>query len=65
MTLGKSLPHDSAALQVTGAARYTDDIPLPKAALHLAFGLSKCAHGDIIEMDLSAARYARLQPLCA
>ena len=40
MTMGKSLPHDSAPLHVTGAARYLDDIPLPAGALHLAFGLS-------------------------
>ncbi len=54
--LGKSLPHDSAAMHVAGTARYTDDIPLPAGALHLAFGLSSCAHGDITELDLSAVR---------
>ena len=58
MTLGKPLPHDSAPLHVTGQARYTDDIPLPGAALHLAFGLSTCAHGDITDLDLSAVRIA-------
>ena len=26
MTVAKSLPHDAAALHVTGAARYIDDI---------------------------------------
>jgi xanthine dehydrogenase large subunit len=58
MTLGLSLPHDAAALHVTGQARYTDDIPTPAGTLHLAFGLSGIAHGTITGMDLSAARAA-------
>jgi xanthine dehydrogenase large subunit len=58
MTLGKPLPHDSAPLHVTGQARYLDDIPLPAGALHLAFGLSTVAHGEIVSMDLSAVRAA-------
>ena len=58
MTTGKPLPHDSAPLHVTGAARYVDDVPLPEGALHLAFGLSSCAHGEIVSMDLSAVRAA-------
>jgi len=58
MTMGKPLPHDSAPLHVTGQARYADDIALPGAALHLAFGLSTCAHGVISAIDLSAARAA-------
>jgi xanthine dehydrogenase large subunit len=58
MTMGKSLPHDSAPLHVTGAARYADDVPLPAGALHLAFGLSSCAHGVITSMDLAAVRAA-------
>ncbi len=58
MSLGKPLPHDAAPLHVTGQARYTDDIPLPAGALHLAFGLSICAHGDITALDLAAVRAA-------
>jgi len=58
MTMGKPLPHDAAPLHVTGQARYVDDIPLPVNALHLAFGLSTIAHGDIAAMDLSAVRAA-------
>ncbi|MEH7828494.1 xanthine dehydrogenase molybdopterin binding subunit [Gemmobacter denitrificans] len=58
MTIGQSLPHDAAALHVTGQARYTDDIPLPANTAHLAFGLSACAHGDITAIDLSAVRAA-------
>ncbi|MEY4306259.1 MAG: xanthine dehydrogenase molybdopterin binding subunit [Pseudomonadota bacterium] len=58
MTMGKPLPHDSAPLHVTGQARYADDIALPGAALHLAFGLSTCAHGVISAIDLSAVQAA-------
>ena len=58
MSMGKPLPHDAAPLHVTGDARYTDDIPLARGALHLAFGLSSVAHGDIIDIDLSAVRAA-------
>ncbi|MBA4351296.1 MAG: xanthine dehydrogenase molybdopterin binding subunit, partial [Rhodobacter sp.] len=58
MTMGKPLPHDAAPLHVTGQARYVDDIPLPANALHLAFGLSTVAHGDILSMDLAPVRAA-------
>ncbi|MBL4916225.1 xanthine dehydrogenase molybdopterin binding subunit [Szabonella alba] len=58
MSMGKPLPHDAAPLHVSGAARYVDDIPLPANALHLAFGLSTIAHGEITAMDLSAVRAA-------
>jgi xanthine dehydrogenase large subunit len=58
MSIGSALPHDAAPLHVTGTARYVDDIPLPNGALHLAFGLSTVAHGDITAIDLSAVRAA-------
>ena len=58
MSMGKSLPHDAAPLHVTGKARYIDDLPLPANALHLAFGLSTVAHGEITGLDLSAVRAA-------
>ncbi len=58
MSVGKSLPHDAAPLHVTGAARYVDDIPMPANALHLAFGMSSIAHGDITAIDLVAVRNA-------
>ena len=58
MSIGKSLPHDAAPLHVTGQARYIDDIALPADALHLAFGLSTVAHGDITGIDLTAVRAA-------
>ena len=58
MSVTKPLPHDSAGLHVTGAARYIDDVPLPANALHLAFGLSTVAHGEIVSLDLDAVRAA-------
>ena len=39
--------HESAALHVSGQAHYIDDIPLPADTLHIALGLSTCAHGKI------------------
>ncbi|MDA0963170.1 MAG: xanthine dehydrogenase molybdopterin binding subunit, partial [Proteobacteria bacterium] len=58
MSVAKPLPHDAAALHVTGQARYVDDIPAPAGTLHLAFGLSGVARGRIGAMDLSAVRAA-------
>jgi xanthine dehydrogenase large subunit len=58
MSTGRPLPHDTAALHVTGAARYVDDIPAPAGCLSLAFGLSDIAKGRILSVDLSAVRSA-------
>jgi xanthine dehydrogenase large subunit len=58
MSMGKPLPHDSGPLHVTGAARYVDDIPMPANTLHLVFGLSGIAHGEITSIDLAAVRAA-------
>ncbi|MFN3938843.1 MAG: xanthine dehydrogenase molybdopterin binding subunit [Gemmobacter sp.] len=52
MTVRDPVPHDSAHLHVTGAARYVSDIPLPADALHLAFGVSPAAHGTLRALDL-------------
>ncbi|SLN52710.1 Xanthine dehydrogenase molybdenum-binding subunit [Roseovarius gaetbuli] len=57
MTVSAPLPHDAAALHVTGRARYVDDIPTPAGTLHLAFGLARIARGRITAMDLA--------PVCA
>lgn len=57
MSMGKALPHDAAPLHVTGQARYVDDLSVADA-LHLAFGLSTVAHGEITRLDLSAVRSA-------
>jgi xanthine dehydrogenase large subunit len=56
MSVAKPLPHDAAKLHVTGKARYVDDTPLPRGALHLAFGLSTIAKGRIDKMDLAAVK---------
>ena len=58
MSVAKSLPHDAAALHVTGAARYIDDMPTPAGTLHLAFGMSEIACGSYSAMDLSKVRAA-------
>ncbi len=58
MSVAKPLPHESAALHVTGTARYTDDVPAPKGCLHLAFGLSQTARGRLDGLDLDAVRAA-------
>lgn len=57
MSMGKALTHDAAPLHVTGQARYVDDLSMANA-LHLAFGLSTVAHGEITGLDLSAVRAA-------
>jgi len=56
MSAAASLPHDAARQHVSGSARYVDDIPTPQGTLHLAFGLSSCAAGQIRTVDLSAVR---------
>jgi xanthine dehydrogenase large subunit len=38
--VGKSHPHESAVLHVSGSANYTDDIPETQGTLHAALGLS-------------------------
>ncbi|MFD0978069.1 xanthine dehydrogenase molybdopterin binding subunit [Tropicimonas aquimaris] len=58
MSVAKPLPHDAARLHVTGQARYVDDIPTPRDSLHLAFGLSSIAAGQITSMELDAVRNA-------
>ncbi len=54
--VGRSLPHESAALHVAGRAHYTDDIPELAGTLHAALGLSPLAHGVIESLDLAAVR---------
>ena len=58
MSVARPLPHDAAALHVTGAARYVDDIPTPANTLHLAFGTSPVAAGKLNGVDLEAVRAA-------
>ncbi|MEM8576772.1 MAG: xanthine dehydrogenase molybdopterin binding subunit [Pseudomonadota bacterium] len=58
MSVGTPLPHDAARLHVTGQARYVDDVPLPRGTLHLAFGVSEVAAGQIAALDLDSVRAA-------
>ncbi|SLN51634.1 xanthine dehydrogenase molybdopterin binding subunit [Pseudooctadecabacter jejudonensis] len=58
MSVAKPLPHDAARLHVTGQARYVDDIPLPQGTLHLAFGVSRIARGQIKAMTLEEVKTA-------
>jgi xanthine dehydrogenase large subunit len=54
--VGRSLPHDSARTQITGAARYIDDLPEPAGTLHAAPGLAPVARGRLAGLDLAAVR---------
>ncbi|MCZ8111558.1 MAG: xanthine dehydrogenase molybdopterin binding subunit [Rubrivivax sp.] len=54
--VGRSRPHESAALHVAGRAHYTDDIPEPTGTLHAALGLSPVPHGVIESLDLARVR---------
>jgi xanthine dehydrogenase large subunit len=56
--IGVPLPHESAALHVSGEATYTDDLPELAGTLHAALGLSRHAHARIVSLDLSAVRHA-------
>lgn len=58
MSAGRSLPHDSAALHVTGDAEYVDDIAGPSNQLYIAIGGAQIAAGRIRSMDLSQVRLA-------
>ncbi|MFT7774670.1 xanthine dehydrogenase molybdopterin binding subunit [Roseateles sp.] len=54
--VGRSTPHESAHLHVSGAAPYTDDLPEPAGTLHAALGLSPIAHGRLLGIDLEHIR---------
>uniref|UniRef100_A0A7R9U4K0 FAD-binding PCMH-type domain-containing protein n=1 Tax=Pinguiococcus pyrenoidosus TaxID=172671 RepID=A0A7R9U4K0_9STRA len=53
--VGQPLMHKSALQQVTGEARYVDDIPAPSDALHAGLVLSERAHARILSVDPTAA----------
>jgi xanthine dehydrogenase large subunit len=52
------LPHDSAALHVSGEARYVDDLPEPPGTLHAAIGVSTQTCAKLVSLDLDAVRRA-------
>jgi xanthine dehydrogenase large subunit len=56
MSLGQSLPHESARAHVTGTAIYLDDVPPLRGELIVDFVGSPVAHGRIRALDTSAAR---------
>jgi xanthine dehydrogenase/oxidase len=53
--VGDPVMHKSAREQVTGEAKYTDDIPVPTNTLHCALVLSTASHAEILKIDTSAA----------
>ncbi|MGH8723786.1 MAG: xanthine dehydrogenase molybdopterin binding subunit [Burkholderiales bacterium] len=55
----EALPHDSAALHVSGEARYIDDLPEPPGTLYAALGVSQETHAKILSVDLQPVRRAR------
>jgi len=52
-SLHQPIAHDSAALYVTGAAQFADDIAFPEDGLHIALGLSAVAHAKLVSLDLT------------
>ena len=52
----KAMPHESAVLHVTGAARYVDDIRVPKNTAVIVPGLSPVAKGKIKTLKLDDVR---------
>ena len=57
--IGKPIAHDSAALHVSGAATYIDDIPEVESTLHVAPGFAKeGAKGKIKSINLDAVKAA-------
>ena len=46
-------PHESAALHVTGEARYVDDIPVPRGSLFVSVKGSGITAGELVSMDLT------------
>ncbi|MDA0275244.1 MAG: molybdopterin-dependent oxidoreductase [Proteobacteria bacterium] len=57
--IGEAFAHDSAALHVSGEARYVDDLPEPAGTLHAALGMAAVAHARILSMDLDPVRAAQ------
>ena len=55
MTVGQPTAHESARAQVTGEARYIDDIPELKNTLYAAPILSTVAYGDLLSVDSAHA----------
>ncbi|TBR41542.1 xanthine dehydrogenase molybdopterin binding subunit [Marinomonas agarivorans] len=52
----RSQKHESAKRQVTGTARYVDDLPEPANLLYAAVGTSNVASGTLRQLDLTAVK---------
>lgn len=52
---GRSIAHESAIAQVSGAANYVDDIPEVRGTLYAAPIMSNVAHGRLRNIDAGAA----------
>lgn len=54
--VGRSRPHESERLHVSGEATYVDDVPELQGTLHAALGMSGKAHARITSLDLMPVR---------
>jgi xanthine dehydrogenase large subunit len=52
---GRSIAHESAVAQVSGAVNYVDDIPEVRGTLHAAPIMSNIAHGRLLKIDADVA----------
>lgn len=57
--VGTSHPHESAIRQISGQARYVDDMSAPQNVKYAAVGLSQVASGKINRIDLSAVKNSK------
>jgi len=55
---GASVPHESAALHVSGDATYVDDIAELAGTLYVALGQSSEAHARLCSINLDAVKNA-------
>eukprot|EP00040_Diaphanoeca_grandis_P018555 m.97622 g.97622 ORF g.97622 m.97622 type:complete len:1296 (+) comp26995_c0_seq1:59-3946(+) len=53
--VGKPMVHVAATKQSCGEAIYVDDMPRQEGELQSALVLSRCAHGNIVSIDATAA----------
>src|SRR5947199_1156261 len=54
----RALRHDSSPKHVAGSATFVDDIREPEGLLHIAVGGAPVASGQLLGLDLDAARTA-------
>ena len=54
--MGAAVPHESAALHVTGEAGYIDDLPEWNGTLHAALGLAPVASGRVMSIDVEGLK---------